>query len=196
VELLRFQHSFVVEIGRDANPGKEVIRMEKHIFRVPVDTAHFKDTIEVGKPYTEILPFLPAEEQLQAIADNGMVRYWGSLPGESNKRTFKLLNAGDELLCYRSGKYVALATIAFSLINPSLARYSWGETKQKTTWELMYFFREVRLISVDISYINEAFGYKNAPVMGFSVLSGEKASKFLETHGSVSNFLQSLLVAR
>src|SRR5215472_3518657 len=109
-------------------PGKEVMKMTQHIFRVPVDTAHFKNTIEVGKLYWEILPFLPAEEQLQTIADIAdRVRYWGSLPGESNKRIFKLLSPGDELLCYRSGKYIALATIAFSLINPSLARYSWGE---------------------------------------------------------------------
>src|SRR6266849_5983142 len=98
--------------------------MTKHIFRVPVDNQHFKDTIEAGKPYKEILPYLPAEGQLKKIAQEGKVRYWGSLPGESNKRTFTLLTEGDELLCYRSGKYVALATIAFSLINPSLARYS------------------------------------------------------------------------
>ncbi len=145
--------------------------MTKHIFRVPVDSQHFKDTIEVGKPITELLPFLPAEEQLKKIAKDGRVRYWGSLPGESNKRTFKLLSEGDELLCYRSGKYVALATIAFSLINPALARYSWGETKNKTTWELIYFFREVTLFTADITVINKAIGYKNAPVMGFSVLS-------------------------
>lgn len=86
--------------------------------------------------------------------------------------------------------------VGFTLINPSLARYSWGETKNKITWELIYFFREVRLISVDIADINEAFGYKNAPVMGFSVLSGENASKFLEAHGSVSNFIQSLSLQR
>src|SRR4051812_24772188 len=102
--------------------------MTKHIFRVPVDTKHFKDTIEIGKPYTEILSFLPAEDRLKKIAQNGMVRYWGSLPGQSNQRTFKHLAEGDELLCYRSGKYIALATIAFSLINPDVARYSWGET--------------------------------------------------------------------
>src|ERR1043165_88722 len=141
--------------------------MIQHIFRVPVDSQHFKDTIEAGKPYTELLPFLPAEDQLKHIAKAGRVRYWGSLPGESNKRTFQLLKAGDELLCYRSGKYIALATIAFSLINPSLARYSWGETRNKMTWELIYFFQEVKLISVAVADVNDAFGYKNAPVMGF-----------------------------
>ena len=169
--------------------------MTKHIFRVPVDTQHFKDTIEEGKLYTEILPFFSSEEQLKKIAQGGRVRYWGSLPGESNKRTFTLLTEGDELLCYRSGKYIALATIAFSLINPSLARYSWGETKHKTTWELIYFFREVTLFTADITVINEALGYKNAPVMGFSVLSNENASKFINAHGSMTSFIKTLKLA-
>src|SRR5258708_5604601 len=138
--------------------------MTQHIFRVPVDSQHFKDTIAAGKPYNGGLPFLPAEDQLQKIAKEGRVRYWGSLPGESNKRTFKLLTAGDELLCYRSGKYIALATIAFSLINPGLARYSWGETKQKTTWELIYFFQDVRLIDVKATSISQELGYKSGLV--------------------------------
>src|SRR6266567_8723628 len=166
--------------------------MTKHIFRVPVDRQHFKDTIAAGKPYTDVLPFLPAADQLQKIAKEGRVRYWGSLPGESNKRTFKLLTEGDELLCYRSGNYVALATIAFSLINPSLARSSWGETKNKATWELIYFFQDVRLIDVKATIISQELGYKSGLVMGFSALSEESARKFLKTHGSVRNFIQSV----
>src|SRR5690349_5177775 len=107
--------------------------MTKNIFRVPVDTQHFIDTIERGKPYTELLPFLTFTEKarLKDIAHGGMLRYWGSLPGVSNQKTFRRLEEGDELLCYRNGKYIALATIAFSTINPALARYSWGETAEK-----------------------------------------------------------------
>ena len=166
--------------------------MTMHIFRVPVDSQHFKDTIEAGKPYTEVLPFLPAAGQLKKIAADGKVRYWGSLPGESNKRTFKLLTEGDELLCYRSGNYIALATIAFSLINPSLARYSWGETKNKTTWELIYFFRDVKLIDVKASVISQAFGYKSGLVMGFSMIEEKTANRFMAMNGTVASFLQKL----
>ena len=166
--------------------------MTKHIFRVPVDSQHFKDTIEEGKPYTEVLPFLPAEDQLKKIATDGKVRYWGSLPGESNKRTFRLLTEGDELLCYRSGNYVALATIAFSLINPSLARYSWGEAKNKTTWELIYFLSDVKLIDVKASVISQAFGYKSGLVMGFSMIEEKTANRFMAMNGTVASFLQKL----
>lgn len=103
----------------------------KNIFRVPVDNQHFRDTIEEGKPIDEIINFLTGEDRasLQRISKDGIVRYWGSLPGEANKRNFKKLGAGNELLCYRSGQYIALAKIAFRSILPNLAKYSWGETE-------------------------------------------------------------------
>ncbi len=117
------------------------------IFRVPVDNQHFKDTIEKGKPVDEIINFLTSEDRvnLQRISKEGVVRYWGSLPGEANKRYFEKLETGDELLCYRSGQYIALAKIAFKTTNPNLAKYSWGETEVGKTWELVYFFEEVIL---------------------------------------------------
>src|SRR5438046_895219 len=120
--------------------------MTKHIFRVPVDVVHFKDTIETGRPYTTILPFFPAAEKLKNIAENGVVRYWGTMPGVSNNRVFKLMQEGDELLFYRWGRYIALANVACSLVNPALARWSWGETHDKTTWELIYFLRDVTML--------------------------------------------------
>src|SRR6266487_860075 len=164
--------------------------MTKHIFRVPVDTVHFNDTVKTGKAYNELLPFLAFIEKayLEKLAHDGPLRYWGSLPRVNNQKTFMRISEGDELLFYRSGKYVALATIAFSTRNPALARYSWGEAKNGTTWELMYFFREVRLLSVDVGVINSAFGFKNAPVVGFSVLSEQSASQFIATYGSVTDF--------
>src|SRR5579872_3313909 len=130
-----------------------------NIFRVPVDTVHFNNTIKTGKSYTELFPYLTFAEKahLEALAENGILCYWGSLPGVSNQKTFLHLAEGDELLCYRSNQYIALATIAFATRNPALARYSWGETKQGTTWELIYFFRDVRLISVDLQVMNAAF---------------------------------------
>jgi hypothetical protein len=171
--------------------------MTKHIFRVPVDTVHFNATIKAGKAYSDLLPFLTFIEQahLETLAHDGMLRYWGSLPRVNNQKTFMRISGGDELLCYRSGKYVALATIAFSTRNPALARYSWGETKDGTTWELVYFFRDVTLMSIDMGVINSAFGFKNAPVVGFSALSEQSASQFIATYESVTDFIKNLPVA-
>ncbi len=89
--------------------------MTKHIFRVPVDTKHFEDTVVKGKPYEQLLPVLNGEERnrlevLSAVSD-GVLRYWGSLSGSNNVRTFKQIEQGDEILFYRAGKYLALAFI-------------------------------------------------------------------------------------
>ena len=117
----------------------------KNIFRLPVDNQHFKETIEDGKSIGEIAKFLHRDvaSRLNGIFVNGKIKYWGSIPGLSNNRNFKLLKEGDELLCYRSGKYIALCEIAFTSINSELSKYSWGETETGKTWELIYFFKDI-----------------------------------------------------
>lgn len=162
------------------------------IFRVPVDNQHFKDTVEDGIPLDKIFQFLSREEQLQIskIAKDGLVRCWGSKAGEANNRNFALIKEGDEILCYRSGQYIAQASICFKTVNEALARYLWGETKTGETWQLMYFFNHVSYFKIDSKVINTEFGFKNGPVMGFSVISSEVAAKFAARHGSVDSYLK------
>lgn len=166
----------------------------KNIFRFPVDNQHFNDTIEVGKSCIAIQKFLTPEEKsmLFKIAKDGIVRYWGSIPGEANRRNFKKLQQGDEFLCYRSGKYIALAKIAFTITNKNLAIYSWGKTEIGTTWELIYFFSEVEFFQIDSQIVNQAFDFKNGPVMGFGAMSEDKAFKFIKKYGSVKEFLKTM----
>src|SRR5690348_7375686 len=141
--------------------------MTKHIFRVPVDTEHFEKT----------------------ITNKGDVHYWGSLPGKSNTKTFEQMEVGDEVLFYRAGKYVAVATIARIERGPELARRSWGETKDGATWELIYFLTDVKLFSVDTDVLHKQWGVNIRRVLGFSKLSDERAQPFLHEHGSVAQFL-------
>lgn len=162
----------------------------KQIFRVPVDTKHFEDTIVTGKLFTEIAPRLTSEELKRIpVGKDRKVRYWGSVPGRSNTRLFEQMQAGDELLCYRSGKYVACAIVVYSAVNPQLARFSWEETSRGDTWELIYFLKDVTLLSVDTAIVNEQWGYKGGPVMGLSKIADVKAQPFLQEYGSVATFL-------
>ena len=165
-----------------------------NIFRIPVDNQHFKDTIENGKSIQEIERFLSPEEKekVKKITGDGIVRYWGSIPGESNRRNFQKLTQGDEMLCYRSGKYIALAIVAFTTVNRSLAKYSWGETDLGTTWELMYFYSDVYFIQIDSGVINHEFDFKDGPVMGFNSISSDKAKVFLGKYGSAKRFIDNL----
>lgn len=169
---------------------------QEHIFRVPVDTQHFKDTVEEGKTFEEVKPFLSNDIERKLLQDlyskTGKLRYWGSRPGFNNKKVFRKMGKDDELLLYRNKCYIAYAKIAFSMQNAALARYSWGEIKDGDTWELMYFFQEVMLdplYVVGLVPMNRAFGYKESPVMGFSVLSNERYKQFMREHGSVKQFI-------
>lgn len=166
----------------------------KSIFRVPVDNQHFKDTIENGKPFDEISKFLSPEDKakIAKFQKENLIRYWGSIPGENNKRNYEKLAENDELLCYRSGKYIALAKIALKTINRTLAKYSWGETETGNTWELIYFFHDVQLFEIEASVLNSEFGFKDGPVMGFSSLSEERVKEFVLKHGSVDAFIKQL----
>lgn len=174
--------------------GNFILEPMKNIFRVPVDNQHFKDTIETGKPVGEVANFLLGEQRarLQRIAKEGVIRYWGSIPGEANTRNFERLNEGDELICYRSGRYIALAKVAFTTISRNLAKNSWGETEIGKTWELIYFFSDVKFFEIDSGIVNEEFGFKDGPVMGFNAISEDKAKKFLSKYGSVENFIKNL----
>jgi len=168
--------------------------MTKHIFRVPVDEDHFKLTIVNNQSYTELLPFLTFSEKdnLKPLADsnNGDLRYWGSQPGPNNVHTFKQLEIGDEILFYRGGKYVALATVAYTTVNQALARHTWEEDKKSgDTWELIYFLTDVKLLSLETAMLNEQWGMKGGHVMGFSKLNDERVQPFLKEHGSVARFL-------
>lgn len=165
-----------------------------NIFRIPVDNQHFKDTIELGKSFQEIEKYLSEEEKVKVknFSKDGVIRYWGSIPGEANMRNFHKLTQGDEILCYRSGNYIALAIIAFTTVNKNLANYSWGETELGTTWELMYFFSEVYFFQIDSLIINQEFGFKEGPVMGFNAISSDKTNEFYGKYASVKNFIDRL----
>lgn len=165
-----------------------------NIFRVPVDNQHFRDTIENGKPFEEISKFLSPEDKVKTskYITDGVIRYWGSIPGENNKRNFEKLSENDELLCYRSGEYIALAKIAFKTINRNLAVYSWGETETHTTWELVYFLKDVVLFQANATALNAYFGLKEGPVMGFSSLSDERVKEFFSKHNSLEQVINEL----
>ena len=170
--------------------------MSKQIFRVPVDVQHFEATIVKGKPYSQLFPFLHEEERKRLLTlstpPDGILRYWGSLPGSNNLRTFREIEKGDEILFYRGGKYIGVATIGYATTNPELARHSWSENSKGDTWELMYFFSHTALIAVTTATLNEQWGMKGGHVMGFSKLSDERAQPFIRERGSVAAFLNQI----
>lgn len=166
----------------------------KNIFRCPVDNQHFKDTVESGKSLLEIRKFVSEKEfnELKKCSSEGVLRYWGSMPGDSSCRFFDKMQPGDELLCYRRGQYISAARIGRKLINKELAKYSWGETEIGKTWELMYFLTDVKFFEIDSKIANKELGYLEGPVMGFSAMSSEKLKNFYGKYSSVYEMISTL----
>lgn len=162
-----------------------------NIFRIPVDNQHFNSTVENGKNLTEVAKYVGdgEKQELKRISKDGVIRYWGSIPGSANERNFNILKSGDEILCYRSGKYIALAKVGLKTSSKELAKHSWGETEKGDTWELIYFFSDVVFFQLETKFIDEEFGFKGGPVMGFNHISDEKAGKFIKKYGSVKDFI-------
>lgn len=162
-----------------------------NIFRVPVDQQHYQDTIELGQPLDEVMKFLSPRDvkAIEKYAQSGRVRYWGSVPGSSNEKTFERMKFGDELLCYRSGSYIGYGRIVYTCVNPGLARHSWGAKEDGKNFELIYFLDNVRQFKIDAKNVHEAFSYKPGPAMGLTRIDDRKAENFRKKYGSLKKFI-------
>jgi hypothetical protein len=167
----------------------------RNIFRLPVDKAQFKKTIETGVSVSRISQFVSSEEKaiIKSISKKGLVNYWGSAPGESNTENFYKLKSGDEILCIRGGKYICLATVAFKLINKNLAGFTWGKKNTADTGELIYFFDEVELFEIDAAIIDAALGIKDNLVSGLSVVDDQSTQKFYDQYGNLKTFIKTAI---
>lgn len=163
-----------------------------NLFRMPIDKDHAHKTLEKGVLYNDVQKFLTEGEKkkLHKIDLEKPLKCWGSLPGYSNLRNWNLLKEGDEILCYRSNKYVCLAIVGPKIRNKELAKYLWGE-RNGATWELMYFFQNIIFFDIPIEKINIHFGFKSGPVMGFNIISRKISEPFIAKFGSLSQFIQS-----
>jgi len=163
-----------------------------NLFRMPIDKDHAHKTLEKGVLYNDIQKFLTEGEKKELCKMNltKPLKCWGSLPGSSNWRNWNLLKEDDEILCYRSNKYVCLAIVGLKIHNKELAKYLWGE-RDGETWELMYFFKNIIFFDIPIEKINVHFGFKSGPVMGFNIISRKISEPFIIKFGSLSQFIKS-----
>lgn len=164
-----------------------------NIFRVPVDKQHFHETMEVGKPVEDVIKYLNQVDKAKAHrwARNGVIKYWGTSKGKRmNSLYFGKLKEGDEVIYYRNGRYIAFGKVAFTTINPDLAKDTWGVKDNGDTWELIYFFIDVILVDMPSEALNEAFGFEKEKrrLIGFRIVNEKKVNNFLQAYGSLENF--------
>jgi len=171
----------------------------KNIFRVPVDYVNYKSSIESGKNFNWIKKFLTEEEirkiEPLSISEKNL-KYWGSTPGLSNLRSWGKMEAGDEVLFYREGDYIALGKVGTKINNQKLAEATWGLRKDRLTWQLIYFFVDIKEFKIDSDLVNQALGYSAGPVMGFSAIGEKTAEPIIAKFGGFSKFLEDFKIIK
>lgn len=170
----------------------------RNIFRAPVDYDHYRTSIEEGKSFDWVKQFLTEEEikKIAPLSTAGNLKYWGSTPGSSNLRFWERMEPSDEVIFYRNGKYIGLGIIGVKINNKKLAAATWGIRKDGFTWQLIYFFIDVKSFEIDSNLLNQALGYSGGPVMGFSAMGEKTAKPIIAKFGGLSNFLKNLKIQR
>lgn len=126
----------------------------------------------------EFLEIRDYENLLQMYADN-QIRIWGVTSSSKNK--WNKISMGDIVLFSANKTISSSATIIYKLENEKLAEFLWGKDKNQQAWKYIYFIDELTELNVSYEAFNTIVNYKpNNIIQGFSVLSEEKSSYFLD----------------
>lgn len=156
---------------------------------------HYIDTIERKRSIEEAEKFL-TEKEIQILKDtyhSGPFAVWGAVPGSGNLRTWDVMEPGDYVLIYRSGRVIFAAEVALKTRNPQMAKYLWGEDSEGKTWEYMYFLVNPQETNVSMSKLNPYLGYsENYFPRGFMAIDQQKANGLLSHYGDLLSALQKI----
>lgn len=154
---------------------------------------HYLDTIERKRSVEEAAKFLtPLEiETLKREYHSGPFAVWGAVPGSGNIRTWEIMEPGDYVLIYKSGRIIFAAEVALKTKNAGMAKYLWGEDENNKTWELMYFLVNTEIVNLPIGTLNQYLGYsKNYFPRGFMAIEQEKADELLIKYGDLLSAIE------
>ncbi len=156
---------------------------------------HYYDTIVKKRTIQEASNFLkPREvEILKNQYHSGPFAVWGAVPGSGNMRTWEVMEAGDYVLIYKSGKVIFAAEVALKTKNPQMAEYFWGKDVGGKTWEYMYFLINPQETNVNMAKLNPYLGYaeKYFP-RGFMAIDQTKANNLLGGYGDILSALRKI----
>lgn len=160
--------------------------MTASLFLVVVEYPNFGRT--VADP-VDLEAFDPAVEVRREFPDGGPVRIWGSRKSGGNHREYERLSAGDRLLFYHEGAYVAAGRVGRKFDSPWVSRTFWGYAPR----QLLYSVEDYREVDALPERVNEALGFEEGFVPeGHHGVDDDQAAAVRETYGSLHDFVDAL----
>ncbi|RXK87047.1 HNH endonuclease [Filimonas effusa] len=146
--------------------------------------AHFWDTIKNSVKLSRINKFLTREQQteLKKIYPDGHFFVWGVEPKKGpNIREWEKITPGDLAVFAKDKFLICSGIVTYKMQNASLARYLWGSNGPESTWEYIYFLKDINDLSIPLAEYNLAADHKpNYLIQGFRVLDILTSQKALE----------------
>ena len=148
-----------------------------------ISAANLEKTIFKSVASKKILEFIPDhnEEQFARSFPN-QANLWGVTNGSNNRslKKWEKIQDGDKILLYRNKKLFLSGTIGFKIKLKNLARELWGAKDDGSTWENIYFIKNIREEDIAIEDFNRELGYDEANIIqGFNVLDENKSLRLL-----------------
>jgi hypothetical protein len=136
---------------------------------------HFQTTVAREIPLEDIRNILSTKEwhALRAFYGEDTCAVWGvEAKSGSNILQWQKIRPGDMVFFSADKKLFSAAKVTMSLHSKKLARRLWGKNEDGSTWEYIYFLRDVQVIEIPVRDLNSAAGYKlTKNVQGVTVLS-------------------------
>ena len=155
-----------------------------------ISAANLEKTIFKSVATKKILEFIPDHNTEQfARSFPNQANLWGVTNGSNNRnlKKWEKINDGDKILLYRNKKLFLSGTIGFKIKLQNLARELWGTKDDGSTWENIYFIKNIREEDIAIEDFNRELGYDEANIIqGFNVLDENKSLRLLSIYLATS----------
>lgn len=147
--------------------------MSANVFLVPIDPENFDRTVRSSVDLSEY-PDRPA-----ALADTDEARLWALGDDTGTDSTFEQLTAGDLLLFYHEGEYVATGRVGETFVDAD----RWASSTLWTAFPAtrVYTVESFTPISVSKRAVNRIFEYAASYTPGFMRVADSRVTESLST---------------
>ena len=153
---------------------------------------HYEDTI-LRNIHLENFEHLLSDSQRQtytALHKGVSVNVWGAVPGRMNSPNWEYMKQGDIVFIYKDGRFSHAGKISLKIKNRELAKYFWGVDKDRRTWELIYFIKDLQKIDCPLTTFRKSADFKGQWVpQGFAKFTDDRINWIKTEHGSIEEFL-------